>query len=104
MACSAEWPGFSFKNFKHYVYKWPHTFEKGAGNYIFCAIDPNNIWSPIYIGETGDLSEFLDNHHKMQCITQNGVTHIHAHTNRDRQARVDEKDELIKIYHPICND
>ena len=105
MAYPVEWPGLSFKKYRHYVHEWPHTFKKGPGNYIYCSIVSNNTWNPIYISETSDLSGPYDKHLKMQCIKRIGVTHIHAHTNNNGwQGRLDEKEDLIRNYKPICND
>lgn len=103
MAHAVDWTGFSFKVYSHFVYEWTHTFRQGPGNYILCSIDANDIWDPIYIGETCDLSKLFHNHPKMQCVMAVGATHIHAHTNkRGEQARLNEKQDLIYIYDPIC--
>ena len=103
MAYPVEWPGFSDKKYKHYVYEWGHSFKKGPGNYIFCSIDADDTWYPIYIGETSDFASFLGNHHKMRCVLGIGATHIHAHTNNGGdQSRLIEKEDLIHVSHPIC--
>ena len=98
-----EWLGYSFRKYKHTVSTWPGKFEKGPGNFIFCSIDADYTWSPIYIGETNDLSEPFVNHRKMRCIMGLGATHVHAHANSGGEAaRLDERNELIQIYDPIC--
>lgn len=101
-AYSIKWSG-SVNSYKHYVYEWTHAFNKGPGNYIFCAIEENDTWAPVYIGETSDLSVGFDNHHKLECILGLGATHIHAHANnKGEQARLDEKEDLISTLDPIC--
>jgi hypothetical protein len=70
---------------------------------MFCCIDANDLWEPVYIRETGDLSDIFDNHRRMDWIMGVGATHIHAHTNKDGvQIRLDEKEDLVQIYNPIC--
>ena len=48
------------------------------GCYVFMKkrTPPSDGWTPIYFGETGDLSERFDSHHAMPCIMRNGATHI----------------------------
>ena len=104
MTYSVDWSDRSFRIHKYNIYKWPCTLKKGPGNYIFCRIDANSTWDPIYIGETGDLSESFYDHHKMECIAQAGATHIHTHNHKDVLARLDEKEDLIKTYYPMCNE
>ncbi len=58
----------------------------------------------IYIGETGDLSDRFDNHHRMPCIKREGATHICAHKSSDNESiRKAEEDDVIANYNPICN-
>lgn len=91
-----------------YVYPlprdWNLNFKAEAANYIFAKVSPQNYWQPIYIGQTSDLSERFDNHHAQPCISRNGATHIHAHTNSaGEQARRAEETDLIQDHSPPCN-
>ena len=100
---TVNWSGQSRKQYTYYVYRIGTTLKKAPGNYIFAKQTPTG-WSPIYIGETSDLSERFDNHHKMPCITKAGATHIHAHVNNSGvTARRAEESDLIKQWNPPCN-
>ena len=59
---------------------------------------------PARFGETEDLSERFDNHHKMPCILFQGATHIHVHQNQNgRAARRLEERDLVDKWNPPCN-
>ena len=80
------------------------SFQAVAGNYCVAKETKPGYFSPLYFGETADLSERFDNHHKMTCFTRNGATHIHAHTNSSGQtARLAEETDLIQQWNPTCN-
>lgn len=74
-----------------------------AGNYVFAKV-AGGRWSPVYAGETEDLSNRFDYHHRMPCINRHGATHIHARVNLDgRAARLDEESDIRWAYDPPCN-
>jgi hypothetical protein len=98
-----HWPGESGKNFKYWIYKIGASFKKIGGNYIFSKETKDGHWTPIYIGETGDLSTRFDTHHKDDCISKQGATHIHVHANEDEDARLAEEADLIAKWDPPCN-
>ena len=99
-----QWTGASGKKYKYGIFDLGTEFSKMDGNYIF-AREANGRHSPIYVGETGDLSERFDNHHKMPCIKRGGATHIHAHGSYGgAETRRAEEQDLIAYLHPPCND
>ena len=96
---TCNWIGKSGNSYKYHIYKLPPNFKNASGNYIFTKLNTNNKWVPIYIGETKDLSERFDDHHKMPCIKRKGVTHIHAHLNQEGEvARRQEESDLLDNY------
>ncbi len=100
---TVNWPGLSGRQYTYYVYPVGTDFESVPGNYIFAKVT-NGSWTPVYIGETSDLSLRFDNHHKMPCIKRNGATHIHVHRNDGGvTARQAEESDLIRNFRPICN-
>lgn len=103
MANTATWSGASGAEYTYYVYSWPNTFNRGEANYIFCSVSSFNTWVPIYVGETGDLSERFDNHHAISCIRSHGASHIHVHLKANQAARLAEERDLIHGRNPICN-
>jgi predicted GIY-YIG superfamily endonuclease len=100
-----DWDGKSGREYRYWIYEIGTTFSKNPGNYIFAKEVKPLEWSPVYIGQTGDLSERLDNHHKMPCIKRRGATHIHIHTgSQDEDTRLAEEKDLALRWHPACND
>ena len=88
----------------YWIYTIGTTFtDKKGANYVFAKETTKGTFRPIYVGETGDLSERFDNHHKMPCIKENGATHIHVRINTDESSRLVEESDLIKNYNPVCN-
>ncbi len=105
MAERIDWEGASGRSYFYYIFDLSTVFRLGIpGNYIYCKLDSAVGWEPIYIGQTNDLGEDFGTHPAMPCITSNGATHIHVHTNRlGEQARLNEQRDLIDAYSPLCN-
>ena len=99
-----DWPGQSGKKYRYSIYRIGTKFESSPGNYVFaCEAKPKGF-KPIYIGQTSDISERFDNHHKMLCILQHKATHICVHTSSKREStRRKEETDLINQWNPICN-
>ncbi len=104
MADRSKWQGGSGREYEYWIFPVGHGFSEQPANYIFAKVQTNE-WTPIYIGETGDLSDRFDNHHKMSCIRENGATHIHAHkSSANESERKAEEADLIANYNKVCND
>lgn len=101
-----DWEGQSGTKYRYWIYPIDQGFDETPANYIYAKEVEPNRWRPIYIGETGDLSERpLDTHHKKDCIEQNGATHIHVHTSSgDAAVRQAEEADLTAKWNPVCND
>lgn len=101
---NCTWIGKSGQKYRYRIYPVRTDFKTVPGNYIFAKRKANGYWVPVYIGETGDLSERFDNHHAALCINLNGATHIHAHkSSTNRQVRLNEETDLRQNYSPHCN-
>lgn len=101
-----HWTGKSGNKYKYWIYPldpFPSLKEEG-GNYAFTKETSPGYWVPLYFGQTSDLSERFDNHHKIQKAINAGATHIHAHLNDDEDARLAEEADLIARWKPLCND
>ena len=105
MAEECKWTGQSGTTYTYWIYEIGTTFSATPANYIFAKETKLREWEAVYIGQTGDLSERFDDHHKMPCIQEHGATHIHAHTsNEDETVRLAEETDLVRSNRPICND
>ena len=75
----------------------------GAGCYAFVKDLTNDQYPLIYIGETGDLSERFDSHHKMLCIRSNGATQVGVHRTNSKQAAQNIEGDVLGNYNTFCN-
>ena len=100
-----DWVGKSGNKYKYTIYSIGTAFKKAPGNYVFAKETKKDTFRPVYIGETEDLSERFDSHHKMPCIIRNKATHITVNMGETSaiKRRAEEKD-LIDGKNPICND
>lgn len=100
------WEGTPGKKYKYWIHDIDYDkFDTVPANYIFTKETETGTHKPIYIGETEDISERFDYHHKIDCIRRNGATHIHAHkSSNDKETRCLEESDLIDKWKPICND
>lgn len=98
-----DWEGTSGKSYRYWIHPIGNQFKAEPGNYIFAKEDSPGRWHPVYIGQTSNLDERFDQHHKMDCIRNHGATHIHAHLNSIETARLAEERDLISRFDPECN-
>ena len=98
-----DWEGLSGQRYTYGIYPISETFKAAAGNYIFAKETAPGRFRPIYIGQTENLNERLENHHKESCARRHGATHIHAHLNSVKADRLREERDLIAMWNPVCN-
>ena len=99
-----DWQGASGTPYTYEIVPIGSTLPAAAGNYVVCRRNDNGSYSAIYAGETGDLSERLDDHHKADCFKRYGATHVSYHANYvGVDARHAEEQDIIGGYNPPCN-
>lgn len=103
MADTIIWTGASGKEYQYWIYPLNTKLDQKPGNYCVARESQPGRFIPLYFGETADLSERFDNHHKAPCFARNGATHVHAHLNASQDARLTEEADLIKRWNPTCN-
>lgn len=97
------WSGQSGSEYKYWIYKIDTPFNDVSGNYIFAYESSPHQWKPVYIGQTENLKDRLDDHEKEVCAKRNLATHIHTHTNPNKDSRLAEETDLIRLWNPVCN-
>lgn len=99
-----SWAGTSGEKYLYWIYAIGASLKAEPGNYIFAKETKPNTWTPVYIGQTSNLSERMDNHDEMPCVKRNGGTHIHAHINNGGETvRLAEEKDLVSKWSPPCN-
>jgi len=86
------------------VYPWGTAFNSIGGVYLVLKKQLSGTYDLLYIGQTGDLSERFDNHHKAPCFTRNGKTHIAIKVESSEQRRLSIEADLIRKNKTSCND
>ena len=98
------WPGDTGLSYRYEIYPIGTRFAARPGNYIFAKKAAPHHWTPIYVGETANLSLRFHTHQR-ECIAGNGATHIHAHvSDSSTQARRDEAAAIRRLWKPPCNE
>lgn len=95
--------GASGTQYVFWVYTWGTTFKAAGGVYLVLRKEQNGNYTIIYVGQTGDLSERFDNHHKASCFTRNSKSHVAARMESAESTRLSIESDLIKKYNPSCN-
>jgi hypothetical protein len=99
------WTGKSGVDYKYWIYPIGTEFKEKAGNYIYARRPKPGFWSPVYIGQTGNLDSRLASHEKEECAIEHGATHVHVHLSGDGEdGRCREEKDLILRWQPPCND
>ncbi len=98
--------GASGRKYDFDVYPWGQIFNPVGGVYLILKkrSGVNVTYDILYVGQTGDLSQRFDDHHKQGCFDRNGKTHIGVHVESSEQVRLSIERDLIANYTPICND
>lgn len=100
-----DWEGRSGTKYKYWIHPIGTLFKEAPGNYIFAKEIRPGYWSPVYIGQTKNLSDRLADHEKGACAKRGGATHLHVHTNGSgERSRLTEEADLITRWKPPCND
>ena len=103
MADKCIWTGASGKKYEYTIYLIGGEWNDVSGNYIFAKKNSPNEWEAVYIGETESFKDRIPNHNELACVRRNGGTHVHARTNKDSQARLDEEADLLANHSTPCN-
>ena len=99
--------GVSGNEYKFNVYPLNTDFKSIGGIYYISKriVKENGIGShsKLYIGQTEDLSERFDNHHKWDCFEENSANAISIYREESKDERLGIEKDLIDNYEPPCN-
>jgi hypothetical protein len=96
-----RWPGKSGNRYVYRPYPIGSKLKAIPGNYIF-AKKLNDIWSPVFVGQTDDLSTQLLGGSDIEHVERSGATHIHAHQASDEiELRMSEESDIRSNYRAL---
>jgi hypothetical protein len=90
--------GRSGKTYTFSEYAIGTEFKPVGAVYMFL-----NVREPVYVGQTEDLSERFDNHHKADCIRRRGATVICVLVVSSEAERLAIERDLLANYSWPCN-
>jgi len=99
--------GKSGKKYDFEVYSIDTAFNEVAAVYAVTKRYKNSSnefkHTVIYIGQTDNLKERHDNHHKEECFKRNDANCICVHQDSNEKSRLAKEADLIAAYDPPCN-
>lgn len=98
--------GKSGKSYNLSGYTLNTQFKPVGAIYALCKqylSNGKNQYEVLYIGQTGDLSNRFDDHHKMPCALGNGANCIYVLTEKNEKTRFQIEADLIQAFSPPCN-
>lgn len=95
--------GASGEKYAFDVYPWEQLFRPLGGVYVVLRRQQNNMYDVLYVGQTGDLSERFDQHHKQPCFDRNQRTHIGVLLEGTERRRLAIERDLLGNYQTVCN-
>lgn len=96
--------GESGNKYQFTIYPANTNFNENIGAvYVFCS---KNIkgFTPLYIGETGELGKRIADHEKWDCVLSHDCTHICIRAVSGRDERLDIETDLRHNYNTPCNE
>lgn len=96
--------GATKRSYGFQVYTWGTNFNRAGAVYAVLKQTSPGRYQVIYIGQTGDLSQRFNDHHKQGCFDRNGKTHIGVYPEPTESKRFDVETDLVRNYNPTCND
>ena len=94
--------GTSGSSYTFSIYPLGQAFKALGGVYAILRFEGGS-YQVLYVGQTGDLSERFDDHHKAACFSRNGATHIAVLVEPSESRRLMIEKDLTAMYSPICN-
>jgi hypothetical protein len=85
------------------IYPWNTNFNRVGAVYAVLHQTAPTQYKVLYIGQTSDLSERFDNHHKQSCFDKNGKTHLGVLPEPGESNRFNIETDLVRHYNPVCN-
>jgi hypothetical protein len=95
--------GDSGAEYNFTLYPWRQPFSPFGAVYAVLRHDGTSQYSILYLGETADMDQRFDDHHKQRCFDRRGHTHIGVLPEPAPARRQAIAAELIRIHNPPCN-
>lgn len=95
--------GRSGRSFQFGIYPWDTSFKALGAVYVPMKLENNGRYTVLYVGQTSDLSERFDDHHKQWCFNRYAKSHIAILLQSSETNRLAIEADLVASYNPVCN-
>jgi hypothetical protein len=95
--------GASGAKYNFEVFRLDTSFNPVAAVYAVTRRDSNGQHTVVYIGQTRNLPERFDDHHKEMCFRRHSANCICVHGEGSERRRLAIEADLIANYAPPCN-
>jgi hypothetical protein len=95
--------GASGASYPFQVFPWGKPFQRFGAVYSVLKKRADGRFDILYIGQTADMSERFDDHHKELCFRRHGRTHIGVHPDPSEVRRRAIETDLIRGNRTPCN-
>lgn len=85
------------------VHQHGANWSNAAGIYIFCGLNQQNQWAPLYIGQAASFLDRLPSHEQWNPARKLGATHVHAMAVSQQSQRDSIEKQLIQAFQPRLN-
>lgn len=98
MADTVTWLTYEFHSYA------PNSpWNDVAGVYIFCGVNAQNQWVPLYVGQAESIRDRFSSHEKWNPAVLRGASRVHVRVIPQAAARDVVERALIKAYQPPLN-
>ena len=95
---TVSWRGYPFG-----VYFKNTDWNEVGGVYIFCGLNPQKLWVPLYIGQADSFRSRIPSHVQWLPAVRLGATHVHAMVAPLASQRDIIEAQLIQAFQPALN-
>ena len=100
--------GESGETYRFTVYPLRTRIRKIAGLYIIANRSHDDsskyLHEALFVGQTEDLSQSFEKHHKAREFERLGANCICLHADKSQESRIEKKRDLIANLRPVCDD
>ena len=96
--------GASEASYRFTVFPWGTNFNPIGAVYLILRKEfSGGKYTILYVGQTGDLSDRFNGHHKQHCFDNNRKSHIGVLREGLESRRLNIESDLIGNYQTACN-
>jgi len=104
---SVTYEGQSGSKYTFQVYTFDHPLRRVGAVYAVIHAVPKHgggyVMTSLYFGQTGDITDRFEGHHRQQCFQRNGANCVGFHVDEDEKSRLAKETDLIRRWDPMCN-